>query len=150
MKIFDVVNKDDNVIGQATREECHANLALIHHAVHLSLVDKKNKKVLLTQRSFKVKFDSGKICFPGEHVLSGKSYAEAVKRGVKEEFGVEPGFFVEGTQNFFQKIKIHIQKWPDFGWKMWIERNYCKAKNYCIGGRSRWESILSTRFFRFK
>ena len=41
--MFDVVNEQGEVIGRATREECHANPTLIHRTVHYTLVDRKGK-----------------------------------------------------------------------------------------------------------
>ena len=80
-EIFDVVNEKDEVIGTAPREECHSNPGLIHHTVHFTLIDRKKKRVFLTQRSFKKEHDAGKYCFLGEHMLSGESYEDALKRG---------------------------------------------------------------------
>ena len=37
---FDVINEKDEVVGKATREECHKK-GLLHRAVHIILVSKK-------------------------------------------------------------------------------------------------------------
>ncbi len=101
MEIFDVVNQRDEVIGQATREECHSNPNLMHRTVHFTVVDKDNDSVLLTQRSFQKKHDAGKFCFLGEHVLSGESYEEAIVRGLKEELNISVKEFKEiGSKTF--------------------------------------------------
>jgi isopentenyldiphosphate isomerase len=88
-EIFDVVNEQDEVIGQAPRSECHANPALMHRTVHFTLLDTKNHQLLITQRSLRKDVDAGQWCFLGEHILSGENYPEAVLRGVKEELGVQ-------------------------------------------------------------
>ena len=100
-EIFDVVNENDEVIGKATRSECHSNPNLIHRTVHFTLIDRKRQKIYLTQRSFKKDHDAGKYCFLGEHMLAGKSYNEAVKRGVNEELGFIPKSFMEVAHNIF-------------------------------------------------
>ncbi len=100
-EIFDVVNEKDEVVGTASREECHSNPDLIHHTVHFTLIDRKKKKIYLTQRSLEKDHDAGKYCFLGEHMLAGESYDEAVKRGVEEELGFVPNSFVELAHNIF-------------------------------------------------
>jgi isopentenyldiphosphate isomerase len=54
-EILDVIDENDNVIGTATREQCHTDPKLLHHTVHFTFIDRKNSKILLTQRSFKKK-----------------------------------------------------------------------------------------------
>jgi isopentenyldiphosphate isomerase len=80
MKIFDVVNEQDQVTGSATAQECHSNPKLIHRVVHFTLVDGIKEKILISQRALDVKFDSGKWCFMGEHLLRGDDYPTAVFR----------------------------------------------------------------------
>jgi len=106
IEMFDVVDEKDNVIGQATREECHSDARLIHRAVHFTLIDKEKKKILLTQRSFKKETDPGKLTFLGEHLTSGESYKEAAIRGVGEEIGFVPSNFKEVDSHIF---KLHGQ-----------------------------------------
>lgn len=101
MEIFDLVDRNDNVIGKATRDECHSDPNKIHRTVHFTLVDRKNNKVFLTQRSFSKQTDPGKLCFLGEHMLSGETYDEGVKRGAKEELGLDISKFKEVSHNIF-------------------------------------------------
>lgn len=91
----------DNVVGIASREECHENPKLIHRAAHFTLIDKKNNKILLTQRSFTKDCDPGKFCFLGEHTLSGEKPSEAMIRGAKEELGVNVTNPIELGKNIF-------------------------------------------------
>lgn len=100
-ELLDIVDENDNVIGQATREECHADPKLLHRTVHFTLIDRKNKKIFLTQRSWKKEHDAGKLCFLGEHLISGEKYENAVIRGVKEELGVDLSTTQELAQNIF-------------------------------------------------
>ena len=102
MEIIDIVDINDNVIRQATRKEAHSNPSLMHRIVHFTLINSKNKKTLLTQRSFKKSHDAGKYCFLGEHVMSKESYKEAVIRGIKEELGVIVKNTIEQAINIFK------------------------------------------------
>lgn len=94
-EILDIIDENDNVIGRATREQCHTDPKLLHHTVHFTFIDKKNNKILLTQRSFKKKHDAGKYCFLGEHIVSGESYIEALIRGCMEEANYNAKMFKE-------------------------------------------------------
>lgn len=100
-EILDVVDKNGNVVGTASREECHMNPKLIHRTAHFTLIDKKNNKILLTQRSFTKDCDPGKFCFLGEHALSGETPSEAMIRGAKEELGVNIFNPIELGKNIF-------------------------------------------------
>jgi len=88
-ELFDVIDKNGDVIGQATREECHRNPGLIHRVVHCWLFNEKGQ-VLWQQRSMK------KDAAPGEwdmscggHVAAGEEPEETLKRELKEELGLE-------------------------------------------------------------
>lgn len=89
MKIFDIVNEQDQLVGSASALECHSNPNLIHRVVHFTLVDVQGK-ILLSKRSSQVKFDSGLWCFMGEHLISGDDYPTAVYRGIEDELGFHP------------------------------------------------------------
>lgn len=102
MELFDVVDENDKVVGQATRDECHSNPSLIHRTSQFTLVDFQHKKILVTQRSFNKKTDPGKMCFLGEHVLSGETYEDAVTRGVGEELGFSPKIIKEVATHLFR------------------------------------------------
>lgn len=102
VKLFDIVNKHDQVIGVETAQKCHADPTLIHRVVHFTLFDPQTRNILITQRSFKIKFDSGKWCFMGEHVLSGETYQDALKKGIADELGIKSDIqFIECSHNIF-------------------------------------------------
>lgn len=86
-EIFDVVDENDEVTGQATRSEVHAN-NLLHRAVHIFAFNKRGD-VLLQQRSIL------KDAHPGVwdssvsgHLDSGEDYATAAIRELDEEMGI--------------------------------------------------------------
>jgi isopentenyldiphosphate isomerase len=167
-EVFDVINKNDEVIGTATREECHSNPDLMHRCVHFTVIKQKATSILLTQRSLKKKHDPGKFCFLGEHVLSGESYEDAVRRGVKEELGFVPDRFTEAAHDFFtyqaqsELVRFYIIDWKgeDLDWNkdeleevLWVDKNkiadadydYSEMTKYWIDNVD-WDSIVS----RFK
>lgn len=86
--IFDIVDENDEVIGNAPRSEVHATGAR-HRAVHI-FVFNSNGEILLQLRS------ASKDKHPGTwdtsccgHVDSGETYDIAAKREFREELGPE-------------------------------------------------------------
>lgn len=85
MDILDIVNENDEVIGQAPRTQCHSNNLM--HRIGLVMVfkDKTYNELLLQIRGKHVLYNPGKISIPGGHILSGESYLEGAKRELFEE-----------------------------------------------------------------
>lgn len=87
-EIFDVVDENNEVIGQRTRGEVHAE-KLLHRAVHIFVVNKRGQ-IYLQQRSHlkdvsPLKWDSS----AAGHLDAGESYAVAAVRELGEEVGIE-------------------------------------------------------------
>jgi isopentenyl-diphosphate delta-isomerase type 1 len=87
-EIFDVVDANDQVIGQQPRSEVH-RLGLRHRAIHLLVFNAKGE-LFLQKRSMK------KDCFPGTwdssvsgHVDAGEEYGACALRETREEIGLE-------------------------------------------------------------
>ena len=87
-ELFDVVDEQDRVIGQATRREVHAR-GLRHRAVHLLVVNGAGR-VFLQKRSMQ------KDIFPGAwdssaagHVGAGEDYDGTAVRELAEELGLK-------------------------------------------------------------
>jgi isopentenyl-diphosphate delta-isomerase type 1 len=85
-ELFDVVDRDDRVIGQAPRREVHAR-HLIHRATHV-LVHDAQGRLFLQRRSL------SKDTFPGcwdsscsGHLDAGEDYVIAARRELGEELG---------------------------------------------------------------
>lgn len=87
-EIFDVVDENNQVTGQATRGEVHAN-GLKHRAVHI-FVFNKHGELWLQQRSHlkdvhPLTWDSS----AAGHLDAGEDYASAAVRELREELGIE-------------------------------------------------------------
>jgi isopentenyl-diphosphate delta-isomerase type 1 len=88
-EIFDVVDENDNVIGQATREECNSNPNIIHRAVFVLVHNSKNQ-ILWQKRSYRKDTAPGKwVTSVSGHVDSGEDYRDAAIRETKEELGID-------------------------------------------------------------
>lgn len=86
-ELLEVVDENDQVIGQATRGECYQK-GLLHRAVNIFILNSQGE-VYLQKRSMQ------KLIYPGrfdisasEHVKPGEPYLEAAKRGLHEELGI--------------------------------------------------------------
>lgn len=87
---LDIVNENDEVIGNATREEIHSDIANqpIHREVAVLIYDSKNR-ILMQQRSAAKKTHPliWSISAAG-HVLSGQKPEDTAKEELKEELGL--------------------------------------------------------------
>lgn len=87
-EILDVVNDDDEVIGQAERDEVH-RIGLVCRLVYVCFYT-ADGEVILQKRSDTKKNDAGKLTTTASgHVESGQGYLEAAVRETFEESGVE-------------------------------------------------------------
>ncbi|HRW98665.1 MAG TPA: NUDIX domain-containing protein [Cyclobacteriaceae bacterium] len=87
MELIDLINQDDEVIGQATKDECHEN-GLLHRSVFIFLFDKQ-ERMILQKRSSKKKIRPNKITAAAcGHVKAGESTKSAALRELKEELGI--------------------------------------------------------------
>jgi isopentenyldiphosphate isomerase len=94
---LDLIDEGGQVIGRATRGECHGDPNLVHQAVHVFVVDGRGR-TLLQMRSETKDIQPGKWdTSVGGHLLPGETFEDAAVRETAEELGVpiEPGDLVE-------------------------------------------------------
>ena len=85
---FDIVTDEGNIIGEASREDCHGNPTLVHRAVHVLVIDLE-KGLYLQKRSMKKLVQPGKWdTSVGGHVISGEGYKAAAMREMEEELAI--------------------------------------------------------------
>lgn len=104
--MMDVVNKEDEVVGQAEKNEVYKQL-LCHRIVHVLIFNDEGKMALQLRHpnlSFAPNHWSTTV---GGHVQSGESYEEAAKREMMEEIGVELPL------EYFFKDFYHVDGQPE-------------------------------------
>ena len=88
-EIFDLVNEDGEVIGQAPRSECHGNPDLLHQVAHV-LVFNTHGDLLLQLRAKNKDIQPDKWdTSVGGHLNPGENPLDAAHREMKEELGIE-------------------------------------------------------------
>ena len=87
-EIYDVVDKLDQVIGKATRQEIHQN-KLMHRSIHI-LVFNSNNQVFLQKRSNTKDENPGYWdTSAAGHVDAGETYDECAERELWEELRIK-------------------------------------------------------------
>ncbi len=88
-ELFDVVDENDVVTGQAARREVHAQ-KLAHRAVHVLIVNGRGSVFLQKRSEHKDTHPGALSTSCAGHVDAGEDYDETVPRELHEELGLDP------------------------------------------------------------
>jgi len=86
-EIFDVVDANDRVIGQATRREVHER-RLLHRAVHIFVFNSAGELLIQKRSADKDEFPLCWTSSASGHLDAGEDYASAAVRELNEELGL--------------------------------------------------------------
>lgn len=87
-ELFDIVDEQDRVIGQAPRRVCHGDPSLVHRVAHVLVLNRQGE-LLLQKRSLSKDIQPGKWdTSVGGHLDPGEDYQAAAVREMVEELGV--------------------------------------------------------------
>lgn len=88
-ELFPIVDADGNILGAITRGEAHSGSKVLHPVVHLHVFNSRGDLYLQKRPEWKDiqpgKWDTA----TGGHVDLGESVAQALRREVREELGIE-------------------------------------------------------------
>lgn len=90
-EIFSIVDKEGQIIGEATRTECHSNPELIHPVVHLHIFNAVGELYLQKRAAAKDLLPGYWDTAVGGHVMAGEKIRAALLREAAEELDVEAG-----------------------------------------------------------
>lgn len=85
---FDVIDKNNKVVGKATRDECHKK-GLLHRAIHIMILNSKGEFLLQKRNTKKDLYSGWWTSSASGHVESGDDYEESAYRELKEELGIK-------------------------------------------------------------
>lgn len=87
-EMFPLVDEEGNIVGAATRRECHDGSKKLHPVVHLHVFNSKGELYLQKRPAWKDiqpgKWDTS----VGGHIDLGENVEMALKREVREELGI--------------------------------------------------------------
>ena len=91
-EIFNIVDNKGNIIGKASRIDCHNGSKLLHPVVHIHIFNSK-KQLLLQKRKSNKDIQPGKWDTSiGGHIQAGESLNKALLREAKEELNININF----------------------------------------------------------
>lgn len=108
METLDIVNENDEVVGQASYREIYDKLHA-HRIVHILIFNKEGKMALQLRSQTKSFCPGHWSTSVGGHVQAGESYEQAALREMREEIGIETIFdffakdlYIDVSRNNFQ------------------------------------------------
>lgn len=87
-ELFDLVDEQDNVIGQVRRGDAHANPSLLHRSVQTLVFDSAGRVLVQLRSARKDLFPRYYCASASGHVLAGEDYESTAARELREELGV--------------------------------------------------------------
>lgn len=106
-EIFPLVDGSGNVIGKATRSECHNGSMLLHPVVHLHIFNDKGELFLQKRSSKKEIFPDLWDSAVGGHIDLGETPLQAVVREAREELGLSDLDIIYLTRHI---IETHYER----------------------------------------
>lgn len=84
---LDVINENDEVIGKATKEECHKK-KLLHRGSCVLIFNKKGELLIQKRSRLNINWKGYWAASAGGHVYVGETYEDAAKRELEEELDI--------------------------------------------------------------
>lgn len=82
-----VVNENDEIVGLDSKENCHSGNGILHRAITIFIINKKNEILLCKRRILKKLWSDFWDTSCSTHVRQDETYEQAGERRLKEELG---------------------------------------------------------------
>ncbi len=110
-EIFDVVDQDDQVVGQASRKEVHQR-GLLHRSVHILIFNSKGELFLQKRSMAKDENPGYWDTSAAGHVDAGEGYDNCAHRELAEELGIkadlkEIGKFSACPETYSEHVRVY-------------------------------------------
>ena len=111
-EIFDVVDSEDRVVGQATRGEVHAK-GLLHRSVHIFVFNSQGELFLQKRAMTKDENPGYWDSSAAGHVNAGEEYRTSAHRELMEELGISEKlqFFMKfsaSPKTFWEHVETYL------------------------------------------
>ena len=112
LELFDVVDSEDRVVGQATRGEVHAK-GLLHRSVHIFVFNSQGDLFLQKRAMTKDENPGYWDSSAAGHVDAGEDYQTSAYRELMEELGISADlqFFMKFSarpETFWEHVKTYV------------------------------------------
>jgi len=116
-ELLDVVDEHNQVIGQATRGECHSQ-GLMHRSVHIFLLNDDGHLYIQKRSAHKDTFAGAHDSSVAGHVDAGEGYYDCAIREMGEELGlsadqvelVQVGELGPSEDNGFEHVRFYLAR----------------------------------------
>ena len=138
-ELLDIVDQNDNVIGQKLRSEVYANKLSSFRVVNAFLINKQGKLWIPRRTKDKRIFPLYLDASMGGHVMAGESYEQALARELMEELRIdiltEPYEYVgslnprkHSTSAYMKVYLIRTDETPNYNTSDFIESFWFSPK----------------------
>ncbi|MEG1579950.1 MAG: NUDIX domain-containing protein [Bacteroidaceae bacterium] len=131
-ELFPLVDEEGIITGAATRGECHDGSKKLHPVVHLHLFNSKGEVFLQHRPAWKDIQPNRWDTSVGGHIDLGENVAQALRREVREELGIEDFTPEVVTQYVFESVR---ERELVFVHRTVYDGEICTSKEELDGGR---------------
>ena len=134
-EIMDVVDENDQIVGQMRRSELYAQQSPNGRVINAFLVNSQGQIWIPRRTAHKVLFPLHLDMSCGGHVRSGETYETAFKREVQEELNLDISQtpwsllghlspYLDGVSMFMKVYEIQSDQTPEWNCNDFIEANW--------------------------